>query len=125
MSGHLAVVGIGPGDARWLTPEAQAALDSADALYGYGPYLDRVPARPGQSRHPSDNREEMRRAADALTHAAQGARVARPKAHHGKMPAHGRVSQPGTSTTAKYGAPSSCLAASGITTASAVVPRST
>jgi precorrin-3B C17-methyltransferase len=76
VSGHLAVVGIGPGDARWLTPEAQAALDSADALYGYGPYLDRVPARSGQSRHPSDNREEMRRAADALAHAAQGARVA-------------------------------------------------
>lgn len=76
MSGHLAVVGLGPGDARWLTPEAQAALDAADALYGYGPYLDRVPARPGQSRHPSDNREEMSRAATALAQAAQGARVA-------------------------------------------------
>jgi precorrin-3B C17-methyltransferase len=76
VSGQLAVVGLGPGDARWLTPEAQAALDAADALYGYGPYLDRVPARPGQTRHPSDNREEMRRAAAALAHAAQGARVA-------------------------------------------------
>lgn len=76
MSGHLAVVGIGPGDARWMTPEAQAALEAADALYGYGPYLDRVPARPEQSRHVSDNREEMRRAEAALTHAAQGARVA-------------------------------------------------
>ena len=76
MSGQLAVVGLGPGDARWLTPEAQAALDAADALYGYGPYLDRVPAQPGQSRHPSDNREEMCRAAAALAHAAQGARVA-------------------------------------------------
>ena len=76
MSGHLAVVGLGPGDARWLTPEAQATLDAADALYGYGPYLDRVPARPGQSRHPSDNREEMSRAGAALTQAAQGARVA-------------------------------------------------
>jgi precorrin-3B C17-methyltransferase len=76
VSGQLAVVGLGPGDARWLTPEAQAALDAADALYGYGPYLGRVPERPGQSRHPSDNREEMRRAADALAHAAQGARVA-------------------------------------------------
>src|SRR5260370_42110865 len=76
MSGHLAVVGLGPGDARWLTPEAQAALDAADALYGYAPYLDRVPARPGQSRHPSDNREEMDRAAAALAQAAQGARVA-------------------------------------------------
>jgi precorrin-3B C17-methyltransferase len=76
VSGHLAVVGLGPGDARWLTPEAQATLDAADALYGYGPYLDRVPARPGQSRHPSDNREEMSRAGVALTQAAQGARVA-------------------------------------------------
>ena len=76
MSGQLAVVGLGPGDARWLTQEAQAALDAADALYGYGPYLDRVSTRPGQSRHPSDNREEMRRAAAALAHAAQGSRVA-------------------------------------------------
>jgi precorrin-3B C17-methyltransferase len=76
VSGHLAVVGLGPGDARWLTPEAQAALDAADALYGYGPYLDRVSVRPGQSRHPFDNREEMDRAGVALAQAAQGARVA-------------------------------------------------
>jgi precorrin-3B C17-methyltransferase len=76
VSGNLAVVGLGPGDARWLTPEAQATLDAADALYGYGPYLDRVPARPGQSRHPSDNREEMNRAGAALAQAAQGMRVA-------------------------------------------------
>jgi precorrin-3B C17-methyltransferase len=76
VSGHLAVVGLGPGDARWLTPEAQAALNAAEALYGYGGYLDRVPARPGQSRHPSDNREEMSRARAALARAAQGAPVA-------------------------------------------------
>jgi precorrin-3B C17-methyltransferase len=76
VTGHLAVVGLGPGDARWLTPEAQAALDAADALYGYGPYLDRVPARPGQSRHPSENRQEMNRAGAALAQAAQGASVA-------------------------------------------------
>jgi precorrin-3B C17-methyltransferase len=76
VSGHLAVVGLGPGDARWLTPEAQAALEAAEALYGYGPYLDRVPVWPEQSRHPSDNREEMHRAAAALARAAQGVRVA-------------------------------------------------
>ena len=46
------------------------------ALYGYGPYLDRVPARAGQTRHASDNREESARAAAALRHAAGGARVA-------------------------------------------------
>jgi precorrin-3B C17-methyltransferase len=76
MTGHLAVIGLGPGDARYLTAEADAALAAADALYGYGPYLDRLPARPGQSRHASDNREERARAAAALRHAAEGARVA-------------------------------------------------
>jgi precorrin-3B C17-methyltransferase len=76
VSGRLAVVGIGPGDARWLTPEAADALAAADALYGYGPYLDRVPVRPGQARRPSDNREERARAEAALAHAAEGASVA-------------------------------------------------
>jgi precorrin-3B C17-methyltransferase len=76
VSGHLAVVGLGPGDARYLTPEAAQALTAAEALYGYGPYLDRVPPRAGQSRHASDNREERLRASAALAHAAQGARVA-------------------------------------------------
>ena len=76
MSGRLAVVGLGPGDARWLAPEADAALALADALFGYGPYLDRVPARPGQERHPSDNREELLRAREALELAARGRKVA-------------------------------------------------
>jgi precorrin-3B C17-methyltransferase len=76
VSGHLAVIGLGPGDARYLTPEADAALAAAQALHGYGPYLDRVPVRAGQSRHASDNREERMRAAAALRHAAEGARVA-------------------------------------------------
>ena len=76
MSGRLAVVGLGPGDARWLTPEAQAVLVAADALFGYGPYLERAPMRDGQSRHPSDNREEGSRARAALEKAAAGASVA-------------------------------------------------
>jgi len=76
MSGQLAVIGLGPGDARYLTPEAGAALAAAHALYGYGPYLDRVPAREGQTRHASDNREERGRAAAALRHAASGSRIA-------------------------------------------------
>ena len=76
MNGQLSVIGLGPGDPRYLTPEAKAALEAADAIYGYGPYLDRVPARAGQSRHASDNREERARADTALRHAASGARVA-------------------------------------------------
>jgi precorrin-3B C17-methyltransferase len=75
MSGRLAVVGLGPGDARWLTPEAEAALALADALFGYAPYVDRVPARPGLTRYSSDNREEMSRARAALELAASGRNV--------------------------------------------------
>jgi precorrin-3B C17-methyltransferase len=75
VSGHLAVVGLGPGDVRCLTPAADEALAAAQALYGYGPYLDRVPADPNQTRHATDNREERARATAALAHAAQGAHV--------------------------------------------------
>lgn len=76
MSGRLAIVGLGPGDNRWLTPEAESVLASADALFGYGSYLDRVPERIGQSRHPSDNRQEEARACEALEQAAAGTDVA-------------------------------------------------
>jgi precorrin-3B C17-methyltransferase / cobalt-factor III methyltransferase len=76
VSGQLSIVGLGPGDSRYLTAQAEAALAAAQALYGYSRYLDRVPIRPDQARHPSDNREEASRAAAALAHAAQGASVA-------------------------------------------------
>jgi precorrin-3B C17-methyltransferase len=76
MTGTLTVIGIGPGDPRYLTAQAQAALAAADAVYGYGPYLDRLTLRADQARHASDNRHEGARAAAALEHASQGASVA-------------------------------------------------
>lgn len=76
MTGALIIVGLGPGDPRWLTPAAAAALAEATDLVGYGPYLDRLPARPGQRRHASDNRVELERARFALGLAAEGRRVA-------------------------------------------------
>jgi len=76
VTGKLTVIGLGPGDPRSVTPEATAALAAAQALYGYGPYLDRVPVCAGQSRHASDNREEGARAGSALRAAATGANVA-------------------------------------------------
>jgi precorrin-2 C20-methyltransferase/precorrin-3B C17-methyltransferase len=75
-SGAVTVVGLGPGGREWLTPEAQAALASADDLIGYGPYLDRVAPNPRQRRHASDNRVEAERAAFALDLAKRGRRVA-------------------------------------------------
>jgi precorrin-3B C17-methyltransferase len=76
MSGHLAVIGLGPGDAALLTPQATAALAAAAEVFGYAPYLARLPPRVGQRQHPSDNREEGARARAALALAASGARVA-------------------------------------------------
>jgi precorrin-2 C20-methyltransferase / precorrin-3B C17-methyltransferase len=72
----VAVVGLGPGDPAWLTPEAQAAIAAATDLVGYRPYLARVPERAGQRRHASGNTVESRRAAFALDLAAAGRRVA-------------------------------------------------
>ncbi|MGN9913031.1 precorrin-2 C(20)-methyltransferase [Phytohabitans sp. LJ34] len=74
--GELSVVGLGPAGREWTTPEAQAVLAEADDLVGYGPYLDRVPPNPRQTRHPSGNTEEGARAAYALDLAAAGSRVA-------------------------------------------------
>jgi precorrin-3B C17-methyltransferase len=76
VSGTLRVVGLGPGPAAWLTPEASAALDEATDLVGYGPYLERVAERPGLVRHASDNRVELDRARHALDLASSGRRVA-------------------------------------------------
>ncbi len=58
------------------TPQATAALAAAMDLVGYATYLDRVPLRPGQVRHASDNRVELDRARHALTLAATGREVA-------------------------------------------------
>nr|WP_237492878.1 precorrin-3B C(17)-methyltransferase [Modestobacter sp. L9-4] len=69
-------MGLGPGQRSWTTPEAAEALAGADDLVGYGPYLDRVPANPRQTRYPSDNRVEAERAAHALQLAQSGRRVA-------------------------------------------------
>ena len=74
--GRVSVVGLGPAGAEWLTPEARAELAEAEELVGYDTYLERVPVRPGQRRHASDNRVEDARARLALELAAGGARVA-------------------------------------------------
>ncbi len=74
--GRVDVVGLGPGNRDWLTPQAAAALAAADDIVGYGPYVARVPANPRQRRHASDNRVEAERAEFALDLALRGRRVA-------------------------------------------------
>ncbi|WP_351228071.1 precorrin-2 C(20)-methyltransferase [Streptomyces sp. NPDC002133] len=74
--GEVVVVGTGPAGPLWLTPETRGALAAADDLVGYTTYLDRVPVRPGQCRHGSDNKVESERAEFALDLARRGRRVA-------------------------------------------------
>lgn len=76
--GRVAVVGLGPGAAEWLTPEARLELAGATDLVGYATYVEMVPAalRTGKVPHASDNRVELDRARTAMDLAAQGRRVA-------------------------------------------------
>jgi precorrin-2 C20-methyltransferase/precorrin-3B C17-methyltransferase len=74
--GTVAVVGLGPGALDWMTPQSRSELSAATDLIGYGPYLDRVPIRPGQRRHASDNTDEPQRARLACELAEQGRAVA-------------------------------------------------
>jgi len=72
----VAVVGLGPGHSDWMTPESRRELAAATDLIGYAPYLERIPARDGQRRHPSDNTDEAARARLACALAEQGGVVA-------------------------------------------------
>ncbi len=75
--GRLAVVGIGPGDAAWRTPEAEAAVLGATDLVGYGLYLDLLgPLAAGKARHGYELGEEELRVRAALDLAAAGRSVA-------------------------------------------------
>lgn len=76
MTGRLIVIGLGPGNADQVTPEASQAVAQAEFFYGYKPYLDRLDLRADQVRVTSDNREELARAKEALEKAVAGHSVA-------------------------------------------------
>lgn len=76
--GQVNIIGLGPGSAAWLTPEARQALQQATDWVGYKTYLNLAePWRsPQTQRHDSDNRVELDRARHALDLAATGRQVA-------------------------------------------------
>jgi precorrin-3B C17-methyltransferase len=76
VTGRLAIVGLGPGPAEWMTPEATVAIGAASDVVGYGPYLERLTLRSDQRAHASDNRVELDRARLALRLASDGRAVA-------------------------------------------------
>ena len=72
MTGALTIAGLGPGSETLVTPEVSAAIASATDIFGYAPYVARVAPRDGLTLHPSDNREEIKRATEALHLASEG-----------------------------------------------------
>jgi cobalt-precorrin 5A hydrolase/precorrin-3B C17-methyltransferase len=75
--GKLAVIGIGPGDPSWRTPEASAVLAQATDVVGYSLYLDLLGrAIAAKRRHASAIGEEEARVRLALGLAAEGRSVA-------------------------------------------------
>ena len=75
MTGWLIIAGLGPGSDALMTPEVSAALDEASDIVGYSTYVDRLKPRHGVALHSSDNREELKRARDALALAEDGRNV--------------------------------------------------
>ena len=75
--GKLAVIGIGPGDPAWRTPEASVLVAAADDIVGYSLYLDLLGrAIDSKRRHDSAIGEEAERVKLALGLAAEGRSVA-------------------------------------------------
>ncbi len=75
--GRLSVVGIGPGQAAWRTPEVSRLVAEADELVGYGLYIDLLgPLAVGKTRSDFPLGGEEDRCRYALEQAGKGMNVA-------------------------------------------------
>ena len=73
----VSVVGLGPGDAQFLTAQARHALQEADVLCGYTVYIDLVrPLYPEKETYATGMTREIDRCRWALEKASTGKRVA-------------------------------------------------
>lgn len=70
-------IGIGPGDEKYLTPQAKSAIERAEVVVGYGPYLEYVkPLLEGKQLLDTGMKKERERAAKAFEFAEKGQTVA-------------------------------------------------
>lgn len=75
--GRLAIVGIGPGQPTWRTPEASRLIADAEELVGYELYIDLLgPLAAGKARADFPLGGEEARCRHALERAGEGRRVA-------------------------------------------------
>ncbi|MEM8591732.1 MAG: precorrin-3B C(17)-methyltransferase [Pseudomonadota bacterium] len=75
--GRLSIVGIGPGQASWRTPEVSKLIAAAEELVGYGLYIDLLgPLAAGKKRSDFPLGGEEERCRYALERAGEGRDVA-------------------------------------------------
>ncbi len=75
--GRLSIVGIGPGQSSWRTPEVSRLVSEAEELVGYGLYIDLLgPLAHGKTRSDFPLGGEEDRCRYALEQAGQGKNVA-------------------------------------------------
>ncbi|MGR3716217.1 MAG: cobalamin biosynthesis protein, partial [Thermohalobaculum sp.] len=75
--GRVSLVGIGPGQAEWRTPEASRLIAEAGELVGYGLYIDLIgPLAHGKPRRDFPLGAEEERCRYALERAAEGRDIA-------------------------------------------------
>ncbi|NLV85929.1 MAG: precorrin-3B C(17)-methyltransferase, partial [Clostridiales bacterium] len=71
------VVGLGPGDEKYMTGEARAALENCELICGYSVYVDLVsPLFPEKPVFTTPMTREIERCRAALSQAAEGKTVA-------------------------------------------------
>jgi cobalt-precorrin 5A hydrolase/precorrin-3B C17-methyltransferase len=77
-AGELSVIGTGPGDARFVTMEARAAIDASEVIIGYNLYVDLMPEswKRGKIVERYGMGEEESRVCRAFSYVESGYRVA-------------------------------------------------
>ena len=81
VKGKIYLVGLGPGDARHLTPAASAALAACDVVVGYRAYIEQIaeqsaPLLQGKETVAMELGQELERAVTAVDLASEGRAVA-------------------------------------------------
>ena len=70
--GRLFAVGIGPGDEKYMTGEAVAAIEESEAVFGFGTYAKLLEERfPGKEYRVSGMGQEVLRCREALLYASK------------------------------------------------------
>ena len=75
MKGKITIVGLGPGNKSMMTQEVVNIIDNATDIIGYSTYIKRITPKKNLNLYSSDNRDEPKRAKDAINLALNGKNV--------------------------------------------------